>query len=136
MEGNDIESPEDEKPFTATPRAINRAVNVFDVPDDVIAEIGDAVRNVSVFELTVGEELMATRRAGGDSIRLAWELAHQSLAAVNGAAVSLVDGSSDKAWQALHPKLRQFVVTAYAKVHTPTEDQTRRFLQSRRIIMG
>ena len=109
-----------------------RTVHTFPLPDSVPGE----VRSVSVTELTAEEELMATRRAGTDAFKVAYELAKQSLVAVNGEKVSLADGTSDKVWVAMHPKARALTIIAYNAVHQPADNDVADFLKGQTIQVG
>ena len=108
-------------------------VYVFTVPEDVEA---NGVSSVGLRELTAQDELMCAKRAGGDSIRLAFEMAKQALAEVNEKKVSLVDGSADKAWDSFSSQIRQLVLTAYAEIHNVDEAKTKNFLKSRQVKVG
>lgn len=110
-----------------------RALYVFDVPDKLAHEVG--IASVGIVELTTEEELMATRRAGNDPIRLAYELARQALVQVNGKTVTLADGSADKAWESAHPKLRGMLMRAYNEVNQPTNTDVDSFLKSRQVLV-
>jgi hypothetical protein len=109
-----------------------RTVHTFTLPDSVLGE----VRSVGLVELTAEEELMATKRARGDHFRLAYELAKQALATVNGARVGVADGSADAAWQGMHPKVRNMVLAAYMQLHTPDEGSTADFLKTVTVQVG
>jgi len=88
------------------------------------------ISSVMLVELTAGEEMMATKRAHNDPIRLAWELPKESLRAVNGVEMTSADGSRDKMWESMHPKARSFVMRAYNKLHNPEEPDIELFLAS------
>jgi len=109
-----------------------RSVSTYDLPK----EVSDSIRSVGLVELTTEEELMAAKRAHGDPMRLAYELAKQSLVEVNGSQVSLGDGTSDKAWGAMGPMVRNLVLTAYAELHAAPEEATKLFLRSRKVRLG
>lgn len=104
-----------------------RAVHTYEVP----AIIEGDVRTVGLVELTADEELMATKRSRADNVRLAYELAKQSLVEINGQQVTTADGSSDKAWTTMPPKVRNLVLQAYADLHAPPEGAIEGFLQTR-----
>lgn len=109
-----------------------RAINTYDMPPGMDA----GIQSVGLVELTGDEEIMATKRAHGDHMRLGLELAKQSLVAVNGAKVSLADGSTDRAWETMGPKLRNMVLTAYAELHSAPDEAIQSFLKSRRTRVG
>jgi hypothetical protein len=106
-----------------------RAVYVYTVGDDIHPEI----KAVGLVELTAEDEIAATRRARGDQIRLAFELAKQSLAEVDGKRVSLGDGTADRAWNRLGARLRNLVLQAFTEIHTPDEKATDTFRASRKV---
>lgn len=107
-----------------------RVVYEYDVPKSIG---GENMTTIGVVELTAEEELMATRRARGDSIRLAFELAKTSLYEVNGERISHADGSIDKVWNEMPPKLRNLALQAFTELHSPDDDATSGFKASRRI---
>ena len=94
------------------------------------------VKKVGLVELTVQEELMAAKRAQGDSHRLAYELSLQSLREIDGQAVSVGDGSADKAFNEMGPKVRQLVMQAYVKIHGAEDSDAADFLSSQEIKVG
>lgn len=115
-----------------------RVVFEYDLPLELV-EVSSGIASVGIAELTADEELQASRRTRGDSLRLTFELARESLVTValaNGARqrVSLVDGTADTAWNKLHPKARQLVAQAYVEVNNPTQDQAASFRESRRAV--
>lgn len=89
------------------------------------------ITSMTFIELTPAEELMAVARAQNDPIKLALQSGLQSLTAINGTEVSLSDGSADKAWATMHPKVRTLAMTAYSDIHNPKPDETKDFLSSR-----
>lgn len=110
-----------------------RSVYLYTVPAPLqsygIAEIG-------IIELKAGEELMATKRAQQDPMRLAFELAKESLRSVDGKPVSTSDGTSDAIWETMHPKIRNLIVSAYGDVHQPRNSELADFLTSRQVQVG
>lgn len=93
-------------------------------------------KSVGLVELTAEEELMAAKRANNNPVRLAYELAKESLRQFDGRAVSLADGTSDTAWNVMGPVLRTLVITAYQEIHNPREDDAATFLASREVQFG
>lgn len=106
-----------------------RPVYVYNLP----ASVAGVISSIGIVELTANEELMAAKRAAGDTHRLAYELALQSLAEVNGNPVALKDGSADKAFNDMGPKVRQLLMQAYAKIHGPEDSVVADFLQSQTV---
>jgi len=119
-------------PVQEAAKGFTRPVHVFDVPRVVDSEH----KNVGLIELTADEELVATKRSHGDTMRLAYELAKQSLVEVNGQPVSAADGSVDAAFNKMTPKLRQLVLGAYAELHAPPEEASQAFFKSRKVRVG
>jgi hypothetical protein len=113
-------------------KELARVVNTFDVPPG----ISSAIKQVGLIELTADEELMATKRSRQDNVRLAYELAKQSLTEINGNKISIADGSADKAWNEMSPKLRNLVIRAYAELHAPPDEEADDFLKSRKARAG
>jgi hypothetical protein len=109
-----------------------RPVYEFEIP----TSLGCPLKSVCLVELTVEEELQATKRARGDQFRLAWELARQSLVMVDGKAVTTADDTSDRAWEAMPPTVRQLVLGAYADLHQPQDDAVTAFRASRKVRVG
>lgn len=111
------------------PAPPKRAKHVFEVPARIAKDTG--IANITVVELTCEEELMATRRAGGDTIRLSFELAKECLREVNGKPMSTGDGSADAFWNASHvTKVRTLIIGAYNKINSPSVDENDAFLKS------
>jgi hypothetical protein len=112
-----------------------RLVHEYDIPKVLSDECG--YRMVGVVSLSADEELMATRRAAGDQVRLAFELAKEALRFVDDQKVSTADGTVDRIW--IKPdfsKVRTLVVTAYNETNQPTQESTQAFLKSRRVRAG
>ena len=119
-------------PIVEAVAAVNkktRPVYLYDVPQSVPGDI----RCVGLVELTSEDELDATKRARGDTMRLAFELAKQSLVEVNEKPVTQADGSVDSAWDKMGAQVRNLVLTAYAKLHAPSEGVAEGFLKSQRV---
>lgn len=117
-----------------------REVNEFDVPDEVRAagalDLEDRpLLTLGLVVLKAKEELDAHKR-GGIGVQLVYELAKQALREVNGAAVSLKDGSADRAWSKIGPQGRALVINAYQDLHGPKEAAVESFLASRKRKVG
>lgn len=110
-----------------------RTVHSYEVPASLR---GYGIESIGVIELKAGEELMATKRAQSDPMRLAFELAKESLRRVNNAPVSTADGTADSVWDSMHPKVRNLVVSAYGDVHQPKNAELADFLTSRQVQVG
>lgn len=105
----------------------DRVVHTFTIPPKLAAH---GIKTVGLVELRVQEELNGAKRAMGDQMRTAYELAQECLRYVNGQPVTTADGTADAAWAKMHPKVRHLVVTAYGKLHAPEENELKSFLDS------
>jgi len=108
----------------------SRPIYTYKVPS---ALGGEDFKTVGLVQLTAREEMMAAKRSNGDPIKLAYEQVQQSIAEVNGERVSIADGSADKAFNTMSPMLRNLVMTAHAKLHSPAESDVEDFLGSREV---
>lgn len=108
-----------------------RAIHTFTVPAQLAEQTG--VSSVGLVELTALDELGAAKRAKGDAMRLAYELSKSALAEVNGEKLSFADGSLDRTWAVIHPKIRNMVLAAYSELHSPPEGSVDDFLKSRQV---
>lgn len=108
-----------------------RAVYVFEIPQEIIEELGPEIRSLGFRELTAGEELAATKRSKSDPLRLVVELVKQALVLVNDEAVSLANQSVDRRWDEFPAKIRSLCLTAYSEIHNPEEESQKAFLKSR-----
>jgi len=111
-----------------------RPIFEHDVPPSLAAESG--IQQIGLHIITGNEYEMALGRVRGTPARLALELPKQSLASVNGKRVSLADGSADRAWEQMGPKLRELVTAAYGELHQPAAEEAVAFLKSRRVVVG
>lgn len=123
---NDEENPlvESKKP--------SREVTVFTLPKS----IANGITSMGLVCLTPEEEIMAYNRAHGDAPKVAAEMVKASLAQLNGKPVSLADGSADTEWSKMDPKVRGLLQKAWSNLHTPTDEEEKDFLASRRIVVG
>jgi len=107
----------------------SRPVYTYSIPAKLAAEA--EVLSVTLVHLTAAEELQAAKRAGGtDAMRLAQELAKACLHGLNGKTLSAVNNEKEAAWHKLHPKIRSLVLSAYAKLHSPDNEDVTSFLDS------
>lgn len=104
-----------------------RVIHRFKVPDSIPGD----VRSIGLVEITAEEELQAEQRCKGASDKRAQEMAKQAIAEVNGAAVSLVDGSVQQAWNGLHPKVRTLIASAWVRLHLANDSEVDDFFASR-----
>jgi len=112
------------------PSKPSRPVYTYQVPSNLG---GEDFKSIGLVQLTAREEMMAAKRSNGDPIKLAYEQVQQSIAEVNGEKVSIADGSADKAFNAMPPMVRNLVMAAHAKLHSPAESDVELFLQSREV---
>ena len=103
-----------------------RPIYTFPVSPKLAEECG--VESVGLVKLTARQEKDIGERAGSSAHKLAYELVLNALAEVNGKKVSVSDGTADKAYNEFDPKLRQLVMTAYGRLHSPSEDEAESFL--------
>ncbi len=106
-----------------------RPLHVFTIPSTVEGD----VREVGMVEITAQEEINAEKRARGDRTMIAVELAKESLRRVNGKPVLSSDGTVDSAWEAMVPKVRTFLVSAYSRMHIPTRTEEADFFSSMKV---
>ena len=104
------------------------------LPASTTAE-GKPVTIVMV-ELTSRDELLASKRAQNQGMRLAMELAKMSLVKYGDEALTTADGSADRKWETLPPKARNLVLQAYADLHAPNDTETAVFLKGRKVQVG
>lgn len=121
-------------PFTglnSIPRTETRAIHEFEVPEQYQGEA--QIKTVGLVELTIMEERDAAKRSGTNQMDLAFELWKQAIGEINGAPVSLADGSTDIAVNKMSPQLRALIMTAYIEVNTPKDKEISNFLKGRKI---
>lgn len=115
-------------------RSFNKApVFKFTVPKKLAQASG--VTEMGIGMLTAEEDAIAAQRGKGNNLKVAYELAKQSLRwyIKNGVRidVSTADSSIDEFWSNPdHAKLRTLVTTAYNEVNQPEADETEEFLKS------
>ena len=91
---------------------------------------GSIIETVGIVQLQAQEEIIAGKEAGADPTKLAWSLAKRCLWTVNGERVKDSDGSRDKFWNTMAPKLRSLCLTAYNDQHSPEPEDADAFLGS------
>ncbi len=109
-----------------------REIFTWDIPDEILLE-STTTKSIGLAYLTPMEEKAAIRRANGDAIAMAFELAMASLCEWNVGKVAIHDGTSDIAYAAMHPKVRSLLVEAYSDLSTPSKAATVAFQKSRRV---
>lgn len=110
----------------------DRVIHRFKVPES----IGGDIREIGLVEMTAEEELMVEARCRGASDKRAHEMAKQAIAEVNGKPVSLADGSVDKAWSSMLPKVRVLVSSAWVRLHLANDEEVEGFFASRTSSVG
>lgn len=124
----------DDGALQGAPQGPARAVYEYDVPESMR---NDVVRqSIGMQKLRGNDEVEATKRAHGDSVRLAFELVKMSLVEVDGARLKRGEGEDETVWNNMEPMLRQLLLAAYAELHTPEDDVTANFLKARRVKVG
>ena len=108
-----------------------RELYVYSLPESVQQTTGN--KEVALVLLNGNEERNATRRAGTDPVSLVHNLAMESLRQLDGTEVRTHNGTTEKAWNAMHPQLRNLIVGAYNDLHNPNEVATQAFLASRTV---
>lgn len=110
-----------------------RTVHTFDIPEGLVKSTGTEIRTIGIMELTAEEEMMAAKRIQGEAVRLPFEQAKESMRYINGKLVQTHDGSADKVWADMHPKIRNMVVIAFNRVHQSGREDLDSFLNSGQI---
>jgi hypothetical protein len=105
----------------------------YTVPKKLAAQTG--VTEIGIGMLTAEDDAMAAQRGKGNGLKVAYELAKQSLRwyVKNGSRinVSTADHTIDEFWNNPdHAKLRTLVTSAYNDVNQPEADETESFLGS------
>ena len=103
-----------------------RTVHTFTIPKGLATE----VQTVGFHQLTTSEERQALKAASGDTAKAMYEQIKHSIAEVNGKPVSVADGSTDKVWETMDPRVRTLCMAAYQKLHIPENDAVEDFLKS------
>ena len=84
-------------------------------------------------KLTAGEELQASKLAGNDLGRMAFELAKCCLIEVNGERLDIANAERDTLWETMDPQIRSFVMQGYGSLHNSDDEASKRFLASRKV---
>lgn len=116
----------------------SREVITYDIPPGLapfaVTESFGPIASIGIVLLSPLEEKKAASRTKGDAMQLAYELGQASLYEVNGRLrVQDSDGSRDKLWGELHPKLRNLVMQAYAAEAVADDASSEAFLGSRKV---
>jgi hypothetical protein len=93
------------------------------------------IQTVGLVELTAEDELEASRMSKSDTSKMAFELAKRSLVEVNGE--RLKPGvETERTWNRMPAKVRSLVLQGYVQIHTPQDEDTSDFLESRMAKIG
>lgn len=114
---------------------MSREVVVFEFPKE-LADTAENPVSVGLVRLKASEELMALRRARGDAPRAQYELVQQAMVQWNGNAVSLGDGSVDKIFESVDPRVRTLILQAYTSISNPTNLEVAGFLTSSKQVVS
>lgn len=112
---------------------LSRAKYTYTIPES-LQRYG--IKTFALVELNAREEIMAAKRADNQPVRLAFELARESLREVDGVPVSTAEGTADSVFDSMHPKVRTLLITAYSDLHNPNDGDTSSFLKSREMRVG
>ena len=104
-----------------------RILHEFTVPKSLQVH---GTTKVEMVELTVDEQIMASKSAAGDNFRTGIELVLLSLRGVDGKPISSVNGSNEIAFRRMHPKVRDLVASAYRLLHQSEAVEAKDFLES------
>lgn len=112
----------------------SRQIFTYTLPEHMAKAHG--IETIGLVELTASEETNAAKRAGTNPMRLGSEQAKEALRMVDGKRVNTFDGSADKAWNLMHPKVRNLVIVAFGKLHQPEQAEAVHFLESMTTTVG
>jgi hypothetical protein len=115
-------------------RATSRPVYSYKFKKDIADKTG--INSIGLVELTMDEMLLVLNRCGNNSLRFLYEAPLESIRKANGQKITTVDGSSDRIWNALGEKGRQYVIGAYGKIHTPDASDMKDFLADETVEVG
>ncbi len=104
----------------------SRVVYQFNVPEELCSE--DVAKTIGLVKVNGREEKTASKKARGDNTMLAYELVKLSLYEVDGRRLKRAEHEAERIFNAMDPKLRNLVMAAYAKLHSPEDDETENFL--------
>jgi hypothetical protein len=104
----------------------------YDVPEALQDTAWGKITTICVRELRPEDEMIAAKRAGGDSTAMAFQLAKMSLVRINDTAITTADESADRAWRDIGPKLRNLVIAAYGEANMAGESDSRNFLKTKK----
>lgn len=119
----------------SVPQQESRPVYTFPVPEEL--KVPDHIeKTVGLVKLKPREELRASKRADGDAYTLAYELAKAAMYKVDGKLVNVGEGEDEMLWGKMDPMLRQLILTAYNKLHSPDDGVAKSFLDGMKVTVG
>lgn len=112
------------------------AVHFYKLPPS-LKPVAKDITEIGVRELSAMDDIGAAERSQSSPMRMAFELTILSFAAVKRGTklerLHFHDGSAERAYNALHPRVRQLLQTAYAKVHGNDKEDTEAFLEAHHV---
>ena len=111
----------------------NRTVYTFTVPPKLVKATG--ITTIGIVALTGQEIIDATNASAGNQIRVAFEMAKKSVVEIDGKRLPVDD--EDVFWsKPKNAKLRTLVMSGYAEVNQPKDDDVASFLGSVEVRVG
>lgn len=120
--------------FQGESQARSRVIYEFDIPEAHLSE--EITATIGLVKLNGREEKAASKRSRGDSTQLAYELVKQSMYEVDGRKINRGQHEEEKLWNNMDPILRNLILSAYAELHTPEDDEAENFIKGRREKVG
>lgn len=128
---SDQASPLDPAQAAASRPKRQRPRFTYDIPKDVRTFEADP-STITLTPVTVEEEKMAIQAARANNTQVDHELLKLSLVEADGRPLDWAGGVRDDVFEGASPKVRQLMIEAWQDVNTPTREQTKSFLASRR----
>jgi hypothetical protein len=141
VEDNELRAPAAEQPeipdWVKVPHGFKippgRTVSFLRFRADWTDTPGKGERQCVLWNLTGADEKLAVTRSRGDTMRLASELAKQTIRAIDGQKSNWSGdgkgGSVDVWWDAIGAKCRQLLITQFSKTHSLTEGERADFFE-------
>lgn len=115
------------------PSRAPRPVYVFDLPEELAGQDEHVKQSVGLVKLTLDEEMQALARAAGDSIKMAYYCARASLVEIDGRKLNKGEAEDESVLRHADPVIRQLIVAAYGEISTTSEENSKKFLASKRV---
>lgn len=116
----------------ANPEKLRKAVGYvesFTIPPS-LQRAGCATK-VTLCELSVKDELGASRKGGYDMVKGTYEATKSAIYMLDGKRVSNAEGDVDEFFEKIGPKVRALLVSAYEQMHGPNKTEETDFFLSR-----